>query len=349
MGQLSTVAKKFGQGGTFLSDGALRDNLNLLLGYTKVTFAGAAAGTKMNAASLRKGDTIIHALVATDAGGAQVDDSANMTIQETRSQGTVTITGNPVDGETMVVGRFTYTWKTTPTALGHVKITAGNNNQMASDLAAAITAVENGRSTYTVANTLVGSAPQTPELSCVASTNTVVVTSLTDGPGNAITATGTATRLAVTGSGTGSVTWTAAAVANNDTFAITDQTGAVITFTIKDAPVVGTLTDVQRTTASDTAMALNVANAIKAYQFKFGNLGVTASAVAAVVTAVPVDPLRGNITPFTEAVTNLACDGAGVLGGTNSGTNTGGVKSATNLTSKSVTLTYFHKTTFATA
>src|SRR4051812_42488552 len=137
MPQPSALARKFGHGGTGLSDNTLRDTLNLVLGTTVVSnITGVVAATGYSGttwpglASLRRstGDVIVSVL-RTD--GTGTEDSANCTINETRATGTVTISGNPVDGDTVVVGRYTYTFKTTPTALGHVKITAGNNNQMA--------------------------------------------------------------------------------------------------------------------------------------------------------------------------------------------------------------------------
>lgn len=347
MPSLSTLKKSFGQGGSGLSDSTLRDNMNLLLGLQKATVAGAAAGTKMNVAALRKGDTILHALVTTDAAAAAVvDDAANITIQETHAQGTITISGNPVEGETVTVGRGTYTFRAAPAAKGDVKITAGNNNQMATDLAAAITAFENDRGTYATTGTLVGSSPRGPELTAVASTNTVLVTSLTDGPGNAPAVSNSA-HMTVTNNNTADVSVTCAAAVNGDTLTIVDQTGNNVVFTVRTTATVGTLTDVQLG-ADNNAQAKNLANAINCYQFNKGNLGVVASFTdgSAVVHVKPIDPPRGNITPFSEAATNVAMDGGGVLGGTTSGTNTGGFKSTTNLTGKTVTLEFFHKTSF---
>src|SRR3954463_10096205 len=113
----------------------LNDILTELQGITATQVAGAAAGTKMNIAKLRTNDTLLAVLVGTDAGGAWTDDIANVTVQATKASGTVTVTA-VADGDTATVNGTVYTFKDIPTAINHVKRTAGNNNANAAALAA---------------------------------------------------------------------------------------------------------------------------------------------------------------------------------------------------------------------
>lgn len=194
---LQTLPASFGKGGSNLTDGTLHSVLKELQGLNVTVVAGAAAGTKMNVAAMRTEDTIMAAVVSTDAGGALANDVANCTIQDTKAFGTITVSGNPVADETFVVNGKTYTFKNTITAgLGQVKITAGQNNTMAAAIAQAINAYEarllNNDQGY-----------NTPQVVAVANAAVVTVTAVVDGAaGNAITLTENATNVAVTGSGT---------------------------------------------------------------------------------------------------------------------------------------------------
>lgn len=331
------IPAQFGVGGAHLTDGTLKNAITELQGLTMSVFAGAAAGTAMAVAALRLEDTLIGALITTDAGGAAANDVGNMTIQDTRAFGTLTISGNPVEGETFVVGDSTYTFKAVPSALTDVKITAGNNTAMATAAAAAINANE---------ARLTASGYRTPTVSATSVAGVVTISSVVDGLGNGVVLTGTAVVLAATGTGTASATLTPVTVVADNTCVING-----VTFTAKAAPVgmqqFYTKAAVPAQVGgggagTDLATGQYLAKVINAYEDQYGTLDVVASAhaVTGVVTLVPRKPKAGNIIPLTEAATNVAVTGAGTL---TSGTNTGGVKSTTNLTGKTVTLLWFNK------
>lgn len=327
---LATLPSNFGRGGSNLTDGTLLAILRELQGRTVSVVTGAAAGTKMNVAALRTEDTLHAAIVHTDASAAAiVDDVANLTIQETRATGTLTV-ASVVNGNSCVVNGVTYTFRTTPTGPTDIKI-LGTDALNAAALAAAINTYENR---YTSS---VGRNPA----AVIASANAAVVTitSVVDGVGPKATVTGTPTRLAATNSGTYVATLTAAAAVNNDTFAITDLAGSVVTFTLKTTPVASVKTDVGLGVDNAT-QAVKVANAINAYQNATGTLGVVATAVGAAVNISPIAPKGGNDIVLTGTVTVLAASGSGTLAG---GTATGGIKSTTNLTGKTLVLHWSNK------
>ena len=337
---MQTLPASFGKGGTNLTDGTLYNTLRELQGLSVTVVAGAASNTAMAIPALRLEDTLLAALISTDAGGAMANDVANMVIQPTAAFGTLTVSGNPVDAETFVVNATTYTFKTTPTAATHVKIVAGDNNAMALNVKNAINAYETRyveTTGYRVANVV-----------ATVATNVVTITSVVDGLGNGVVLTGTVTVLAATGTGTASATLTPVTVVNSNTCVISG-----VTFTATTAPT----TEVQfypkatspafpgvaaATIGTDCATGQWLAKLINDYEKKYWTLDVVASAHATtgVVTLVPRKPFAGNIITLTEGVTNVAVTGSGTL---TSGTNTGGVKTATSLTSKTVTLIWFNK------
>ena len=169
-------------------------------------------------------------------------------------------------------------------------------------------------------------------------TNVVTVTSIVDGAGPKVTLAGTPTRLAATNSGTYVATLTAASAVNADTFAITDLLGSVITFTLKTTPNASVKTDVGLG-VDNASQALKVANAINAYQNATGTLGVVATNVGAAINISPVAPKGGNDIVLTGAA-HVTASGSGTLAG---GTNTGSIKSTTNLTGKTLTVVWFNK------
>lgn len=334
-----SIDSQFGQGGAHLTDGRLRDAITELQGLTLSVVAGAAAGTAMAIAALRLEDTLIGALVTTDAGGAAANDVANITIQPTAAFGTLTISGNPVDGDTFVVGKNTYTFKTTPTAISHVKITAGNNTAMAAAAAAAINAYETRWQPA-------GEGYTSPMVVATSSGGVVTITSVVDGLGNGVVLTGTVTVLAASGTGTASATLTPVTVVADNTCVISG-----VTFTAKTSPS-GSQQFYTKAAVpaqaegggagTDLATGQFLAKLINSYESQYGTLDVVATAhpTTGVVTLVPRKPLAGNVIPLTESATNVAVTGSGTL---TSGTNTGGIKSTTNLTGKSVTVLWFNK------
>lgn len=196
---MQALPASFGKGGSNLTDGTLKAVLQELQGLRVDIVAGAAAGTKMNVAALRLEDTLLCAAVTTDAAAAAVvNDVANLTIQATKAFGTITISGNPVDGETFVVNGKTYTFKAVPLNAYQPKITAGDNTAMAAAVARAINAYESR-----ALDGIGATGYATPAVVATSALGVVTVTAVADGAaGNAITLTEGATNVAVTGAGT---------------------------------------------------------------------------------------------------------------------------------------------------
>lgn len=337
---MQVLPASFGKGGTSLTDGTLYNAVRELQGLSVSVVAGATAGTAMAVPFLRTNDTLLAALVSTDAGGAMANDVANMTIQSTAAFGTITISGNPSADETFVVNGTTYTFKATPTDIRHVKIVAGDNTTMAVNAAKAINGYE-GRYVETFGY-------NKPAVVATSSLGVVTVTSVVDGLGNGVVLTGTVTVLAAAGTGTASATLTPVTVIADNTCVING-----VTFTAKVAPA-GELQFYTKaaalafpgvagaTAGSDCATGWWLAKLINAYENVHFTLDVvaTAHATTGVVTLVPRNRNAGNIITLTKAATNVAVTGSGTLTG---GTNTGGVKSTTNLASKTVSLFWFNK------
>ena len=186
-----TIPSNLGSGGSNLP--ALASILTELQGLSFALLAGASSGTKIDLAAIRTEDSFL-AVVENNA-GTLTDRTSIATIVDTHASGTLTVAAVN-DADTCVVNSVTYTFKDTPTALNHVKRTAGDNNANASALAAAINAYEARR----LPNNGDWNAPV---VNAVAASAVVTVTALEDGTaGNAITLTGTAVRLAASGSGT---------------------------------------------------------------------------------------------------------------------------------------------------
>jgi hypothetical protein len=301
-----------------------------LAGYRVSYVAGATNGTKMNVAALRLEDTLLAVIIGTDTGGAWTDDVANCTIQTTKATGTLTV-ATVINGSTCTVGKTSYTFRTTPTIYSATAVDLpilGTNDLNAAALCNAINAIE---SRYD------GTKARTPNVVATVANAVVTVTAVADGLGNAPVISGTVTVLAATNSGTATATLTCATVINTNTFVING-----VTFTVKTAPVAGVLTDVAIAAANDnTLQAAIIATAINQYQLAYGTLGVLATPVAAAVniTALGGEP-SGNTTVLTGTVTVLAASGSGTLAG---GTATGGFKSSSNLSGKSVVVHWLNK------
>ena len=297
-----------------------------LSGYTVTQVAGAAAGTKMDIAAMRTEDTLL-AVLAADASIA--DDKANCTIQGTKASGTLTV-ATVVNGSACVVGLTTYTFRTTPTAYSATAVDlpiAGTDNANAAALCNAINAIE---SRYN------GAAARTPNVVATVLNAVVTVTSTTDGAGNAPIVTGTATVLAATNSGTATATLTCATVVNGNTCVVNG-----VTFTARTTPTAGVLTDFALAAGADnTLQAAIIANAINLYQRTYGTLGVTATAAAALVNITANAEPSGNTTVLTGTAVVLAASGSGTLA---NGTATGGFKSTTNLSAKTMVVHWLNK------
>lgn len=116
---LKAVSTSAGRGAAGSADVA--DAVRELQGVRQDVATGAAANTKINVAAMRQGDHIVSAIAHTDAGGAPVNDAANLTIQDTHATGTITVAA-VADGDAVNVNGTTFTFKTSPTLANHVKI-----------------------------------------------------------------------------------------------------------------------------------------------------------------------------------------------------------------------------------
>ena len=188
---LQTLSNQLGKGGVGIPD-QIPAALKELQGFNVSVVAGAAAASKMNVAALRSEDTLASVLAFN--AGVPAEDKANCTISATKAYGTVTVAAVN-DADTATVNGVVYTFKDAPTALNHVKRTAGNNNANALALATAI-------NTYERRYTSQGS--RVAQVVAVANSAVVTITAVVDGAaGNSITLlSSNGTRLAVTGSGT---------------------------------------------------------------------------------------------------------------------------------------------------
>lgn len=319
---------------------ALRAALLELQGGQVEVIDGAAAGTAMSVPLIRPEDTIIQAIVLADTWAAPTSDKANITIQPVKATATLTVSGNPVAGETITIGGNVYTWKAVPTKMNEVLITPGNNNAMAASLSAAINAYENRYESQ-----LNGDSQRTARLVASVASAVVTLTAVDEGTGNAPQVTGTATVLAAAGSNTGSATLTPVTVVATNTAVING-----VTFTASATPT----GDVQFYTkaaapafagggaaGTDLACGQYLAKLINAYQFKYGTLDVvaTAHATTGVVTITPMSAPTGNAIALAEASTGVAASGSYLAGGT----STGSIKSTTGLSTSTLILFWTNK------
>lgn len=289
-----------------------------------VVAAGAAAGTKMDVPALRLEDTLKSVISHVTAGGATADDTANCSIVDTRAFGTVTISGNPLDGETVTVNGAVFTFKTTPTDARHVLITPGDNTAMAAALRDAINAWENRR--------LDGNF-NTPGVVATSAAGVVTVRSVGDAEGNGPIVTDIGTTITIDSTDPGAVTATFAGAGDGDAVVVNG-----VTFTVKTTPV--DLDVDMPVKGTDDEQAAELARAINAYQNKFGTLNAAATSAADVATITAAEPRSGNSITLTEAATNVAVSGSGFLTG---GTSTGGITSTTNNSANTMVVTFYNK------
>jgi hypothetical protein len=320
---LTTLPQELGQGGAHENE-VLGSALRELQGESVVVVAGALAGTKMNVPALRSEDTLQAVISYLTAGGPPVNDTANCSISSTKAFGTVTISGNPLDGETVTVNGNVYTFKTVPTDARHVLITLGDNTAMAAALAAAINAYENRR--------LDGNF-NSPAVVATSALGVVTVTSVADEAGNGPIVTDIGATITISSTDPGAVTATVVGAGVGDAITVNG-----VTFTIA-TPVVDL--DLQVTDeATDALQAAEFSRAINAYQNKFGTINAAASALGNVVTITAAEPRTGNSIMLSEAATNVAVTGAGFLTG---GTATGGFTSTTNNAANTMHVTFYNK------
>lgn len=306
---------------------ALKNVLAELQGVNVTLVDGAAAGTAMAIPGIRQEDTILAAIAYADTWAAPTDDKANITIQPTTASATLTFNGAQTEGETLVVNGNTYTFRAVPVKMNDVLI-AGTDAARATALANAINAYESRYESQ-----LNGDGNRTAAVVATANGAVVTVRSIVDGNGNAPIVTGTVTVLAAAGSATGSATLTAASVVADNTAVING-----VTFTAKATPTLDTHFALKGT---NILQAAELARAINAYEFKYGTLRVKASSGGtAVVTITPSQAPTGNAISISESASNLTVSGSGYLAG---GTNTGSIKSTTNLSTATLVVHWFNK------
>jgi hypothetical protein len=322
---LITLPQELGQGAAHENE-VLGPALRELQGEDVVVVAGAAAGTKMNVAPLRSEDTLQAVISYLTAGGPPVDDTANCSISSTKAFGTVTISGNPVNAETVTVNGVVYTFVTAGTEddVRDVTITPGNNPAMAAALAAAINAYENRRA---------GGGWNPPAVVATSLAGVVTVTSVADEVGNGPIVTSGGGTITISNTDPGAVTATSVSAVDTDTLVVNG-----VTFTVKTVPV-DLDVDVP-VEATDAEQATELARAINAYQNKFGTINAAASAATNVVTITASQPRTGNSIKLSELATNVAVTGSGYLTG---GTATGGFTSTTNNAANTMHVTFYNK------
>ena len=308
----------------------LRKIVRELQGLRSTIVRGALANTTIAIPAIRSEDTILSVAKFSDVAGVAflLDDTANVTIVATKATGTITISGDPLNNETLVVDGVTYTFRTVPAARTHVRITAGNVTTTAATLASVINAYENR-----VETSLNGDANKVGTIVATSAAGVVTVTSVEDGAGTGPIVTKVGVPITVTSTDPGAVTAAFVTAVNNDSLTVNG-----VTFTLKTA-----VTDPSLHVAvlgTNTLQAAAVATKINAYEQQFGTLGVVATAAAGVVTVSSRYGRTGNSITLTEAATNVAASGAGFLAG---GTNTGGIRSTTDLSTSSLVVTWFDK------
>jgi phage tail sheath gpL-like len=121
-----------------------------LQGLSIELLAGAAANTKIAVAAIRPEDTILKAI--NNNAGTLTDITANVSIDDPRAVGTITLSGAAA-GQTVTVAGVTYTAVAGVAANSSQFSVAGDDTADATALAAAINASENGRDTQQVTAT----------------------------------------------------------------------------------------------------------------------------------------------------------------------------------------------------
>ena len=293
-----------------------------LQGLRLTVVVGAAAGTKMSIAAMRPEDTIVSVV---DNPPTIVDDAANCTTSTNRATGTLTVAA-AADGDVCVVNGVTYTFKNAPTTATHVRVTAGQNNTMATALANVINTYENRR--------LSTGNHNNPAVTAAANAAVVTVSASATGAGTGPVVAEAGNEITLVSTDPGAITATCIV-------AITDVTTITVNgvlFTAKTTPIDQDLHFGVKTTAA--LQAAEVARVINAYQNERGTLDAIATANAAVVTISPLSGRSGNAITLTGTPVRLAASGTGYLAG---GTAVGGFTSTTNLTGKNVMVLWFDK------
>lgn len=264
--------------------------------------------------------------------GAWADDADNMTIQSTKAAGTVTF-ASAIAGNTFAVNGVTYTVRAAADCVDPTDLRlevnhdgTGGNRSNAAMADAAVVMVNSYEARYT------GAKWNDPAVfaSSTGLTGVVTFTAIREGAGNAPVVTGTVTTLAAANSGTAAATLTAASAVNGNTFVVNG-----VTFTVKTTPVA--LDTECAVKGTDALQAMEITRCLNAYATKYsGDWVATCTGLSGVVTIAPKGSKSGNIIPLAGTVTTLAASGAALSGGT----ATGGVKSTTSLTGKSVLLVW---------
>jgi hypothetical protein len=140
-------------------------------------------------------------------------------------------------------------------------------------------------------------------------------------------------------------TVTAASVSDGDTVTVDDKTFTFKTTVVADAQIaIG---------ADDTASATNLKNAVNAWQNRYTGtltrkpkviatsaLGVVTLTAAATLNPAVADAAGNAVVLLSSNGSRLAVTGSGTL---TNGTDTGGIKSTTNLTGKALLLFWYNK------
>ena len=285
------------------------------------TVATSLTGTKTAVVTPSQGTTQVS--------GTWLDVASTCTPQSCKASGTLTLTDVPHNSTNFVVNGVTYTFKTTlADCLDGTYIYLQNGitfAQVCDKIAATVNSYEsryvgglgwhhnsgyNDPAVYATSNNV----------------NIVTFTSLREGAGNGPVVVGTVAVLAETTTDPAAPYVTASTVIEDNTITVNG-----VTFTAKDAPATALQFDVKLT---DIAQADEIARCLNAYAVANDLDFVASTTGTAVVTIKPRAARYGNIITMTAGTaTHTTAAGSGRLTG---GTATGGFKSTTDLSGKSV-------------
>jgi hypothetical protein len=318
----SAIGAGAGAGSTYGTGTVANASVTAAASGTGVALTAITPGSAGNAIATTSTGTIASFGAATLAGGTDL----------TASSGTLTFTGNPLNGETVTIGAVTYVFRAvlidSPTVENEVVI-AGTLAETIDNLCAAIGSGSGAGTAYS------GTAPANLAVSAVAGSTTVTLTAATAGSaGNAISTTETST-MASFGAATltGGTDLAAAAgaltlagnVANNDTVTV----GAT-TYTFKTALSTGPTVANQVLIGAN--LAASIANLCIAVNGGSGigtdystgtaaNASATAAGAGTTVTVTAMTAGTGGNAVATTTTSAVASFGATtLLGGVNAAT-----------------------------